>query len=281
MRLMRGNALIERKHTALHRQLQQVLSDTVYDSKNTQVIQPGIDKQDRPTGLPMPNPQSESFSRHAAFTLAELLIALAILGVIATFTIPKVLQTQQDQRYKSIAKETAAMLEGSLQQLQLKGTLTGNTYSADLTPYMNYVTVQTTGQVDSQQNSAVARDCSGGWTCLKLHNGAVLHFWPNKYFGGTDSLRALQFGLDPDGIVAGNSQGRSVMFFLYYDGKVRTYKTMEANTQDDGFDRFRNGTTNHLVAQNAQPFDLQFQNVTGVKVLVQLQPAAEAHSTGA
>jgi Tfp pilus assembly protein FimT len=44
------------------------------------------------------------------FTLAELFIALGILGMIATFTIPKVLQTQQGNQYRSAAKETAAMV---------------------------------------------------------------------------------------------------------------------------------------------------------------------------
>lgn len=42
------------------------------------------------------------------FTLAELLIALAILGVIAAFSIPKVLSAQQNQTYNAIAKEAAA-----------------------------------------------------------------------------------------------------------------------------------------------------------------------------
>lgn len=44
------------------------------------------------------------------FTLAELLIALAILGVIATFTIPKILQAQQNQEKHAIYKETIAAL---------------------------------------------------------------------------------------------------------------------------------------------------------------------------
>lgn len=42
----------------------------------------------------------------SGFTLAELLIALTILGVIATFTIPKILTAQQASTYNAIAKET-------------------------------------------------------------------------------------------------------------------------------------------------------------------------------
>lgn len=39
------------------------------------------------------------------FTLAELLIALGILGVIATFTIPKILSAQQDSKTKPSPKK--------------------------------------------------------------------------------------------------------------------------------------------------------------------------------
>ena len=44
------------------------------------------------------------------FTLAELLIALLILGVIATFTIPKILNNQQSSQKKSVFIESIAML---------------------------------------------------------------------------------------------------------------------------------------------------------------------------
>jgi len=44
------------------------------------------------------------------FTLAELLISLVILGVIAAFAIPKILQSQQNQQEKAIFKETLSTL---------------------------------------------------------------------------------------------------------------------------------------------------------------------------
>jgi prepilin-type N-terminal cleavage/methylation domain-containing protein len=42
------------------------------------------------------------------FTLAELLVSLLILGEIATFTIPKILTSQQEAQKKAIFKETIA-----------------------------------------------------------------------------------------------------------------------------------------------------------------------------
>lgn len=44
------------------------------------------------------------------FTLAELLIALLILGEIATFTIPKILSSSQNGRKKVVLKETISVL---------------------------------------------------------------------------------------------------------------------------------------------------------------------------
>lgn len=60
------------------------------------------------------------------FTLAELLIALAILGEIATFTIPKILSAQQNGQKKTVMRETVATMMAILHQ----GRITGNVQSA-------------------------------------------------------------------------------------------------------------------------------------------------------
>ena len=58
---------------------------------------------------------------NSGFTLAELLIALLILGEISTFTIPKIIYSQQNQKYNAIAKESAAMISAAYQQYQYSG----------------------------------------------------------------------------------------------------------------------------------------------------------------
>ena len=79
--------------------------------------------------------------KQSGFTLAELLIALAILGVIATFTIPKVLESGSTSQWNAMGKEVASMISGAHQQHKLQGLLSTNTLSGDLTQHMNYVAV--------------------------------------------------------------------------------------------------------------------------------------------
>lgn len=165
----------------------------------------------------------------AGFTLAELLIALAILGVIATFTIPKVLNAQQDSRYSAIAKEAAGMVSGAMLKLKMDGNLTANSTFTDLLPYMNYVSVDTVSMIDNYYTGG-SRDCSvtTNFICLRLHNGAIMRSKPAQTLGNLTTTGFLFFSLDPDGQVTDGTPtgpGRAVEMYVYTDGAVRTYGT--------------------------------------------------------
>jgi prepilin-type N-terminal cleavage/methylation domain-containing protein len=75
--------------------------------------------------------------KHPGFTLAELLIALAILGVIATFTIPKVLHSQEDSKRRAIFKETIASIEAITRQGWIEGALTTSQSGSYLLQHLN------------------------------------------------------------------------------------------------------------------------------------------------
>jgi prepilin-type N-terminal cleavage/methylation domain-containing protein len=157
------------------------------------------------------------------FTLAELLIALAILGVIATFTIPKVLQSQADGKYNAIAKEAAGFVYAAYGQATLQG-FNQNLQTRQLTPYLNYVKFDTTSVIDSHYGSGT-RPCDNNQPCILLHNGARVQLTQN-YFNGTANTNAIWFRVDPDGkeTVTGSttSPGKSVNFFIYANGRLTT-----------------------------------------------------------
>jgi prepilin-type N-terminal cleavage/methylation domain-containing protein len=163
------------------------------------------------------------------FTLAELLIALAILGVIATFSIPKILTAQANGRYNATAKEAIAMVAAAYQQAQFAGGVSGTTTAGDLTPYMNYVATDTSTLIDDWQ-TGTTWGCNNTERCLVLHNGARL-VYDDKTFtqrvGSTAKDNALVFQFDPDGVYSGttNGPGKSLAIVLYYDGGIGTQGT--------------------------------------------------------
>jgi prepilin-type N-terminal cleavage/methylation domain-containing protein len=167
------------------------------------------------------------------FTLAELLISLVILGEIATFTIPKVLNSQQNNQANAIAKEAAGTLSTALMQYKFQNTLSSATSCADLTPYLNYVKVDTSTIIDSE-NGGTSLDCAtAGTACFRLHNGAML--WEgttNVDFGGTTTLNAIYFLVDPDGRYSGttNGPGKSLKIYLYTGGRVATWGSINSST---------------------------------------------------
>ena len=172
--------------------------------------------------------------RRSGFTLAELVIALAILGVIATFTIPKVLQSQQSGRDVAIAKEFAAMFSGAFEAYKSENTVTSATTVAHLTPYMNYVRLDTTAyEVDNDPGvgGTVACNVVASIRCLHMHSGAVGLLDSAVPFGSTDTTSAILFLFDPDGGVTGGAgdTGTAVIFVLQYNGRLGTLGKADAS----------------------------------------------------
>jgi prepilin-type N-terminal cleavage/methylation domain-containing protein len=75
------------------------------------------------------------------FTLAELLIALAILGAIATFVIPKVLQSQQESKKKAVFRETLSALYEVMNTGIKTGAINANTGGTYILNHLNGIKV--------------------------------------------------------------------------------------------------------------------------------------------
>ena len=167
----------------------------------------------------------KSFAHRSGFTLAELLIALSILGVIAAFTIPKVLQSQQDERKRAITKEVMATLSQALQAARLDGTLTNTMTASSLTPYMNYTAVLAAGTTfDERPNYLGPTFTCAASSCIRLHNGAVLTPMNGSTFISNATTCAtngyVDYTLDADGTYTGTAD--SIRLRLTYEGRAGT-----------------------------------------------------------
>ena len=163
------------------------------------------------------------------FTLAELLIALAILGVIAAFTIPKVLQANQSAKYNAAAKEVISTVAQAYQQYQFtaRPAASAQMSLANLTPYMNYVSIETTGTIDHFYSQAASENCTASSPCMNLHNGGKLLMF-GCHFGSGASTNVVFLHFDPDGVCGslgnGNrqiSQAGTLLRRLYHLAKPR------------------------------------------------------------
>lgn len=108
-----------------------------------------------------------------AFSLAELLIALAILGVIATFTIPKILHSQQSSKKRAILQETLSTLAALTAEAWQTGELRKGSNGLYILRKMNVVKLCDTS-ADAEACWPVSHPMLGG-AMEQNEPGAVLH----------------------------------------------------------------------------------------------------------
>lgn len=142
------------------------------------------------------------------FTLAELLVALLILGEIAAFTIPKVLNAQQNGRKIAIAKEVMGTAGAIYTKLKMEGTLTTTTGAA-FARNMNYISEDRTSVIDDAPSTGWGSlDCATWWAkCYKLHSGAIVGADDVGPMGSTSVNESLWLLVDVDASYQGDNSG--------------------------------------------------------------------------
>ncbi len=156
------------------------------------------------------------------FTLAELLVVVLILGVIITFTVPKVLQSQQDKRLEAVRKETYATLAQIIYQGVMKDEITDSNYHTYIRDHFNAVKICDThvlneGCITEEMKDQIRAQLGGSaWEDKRgvvLHNGAVVWFllmYPNT----------VGFMLDMNGPEGGSVAGTDFFMMRANIGKV-------------------------------------------------------------
>lgn len=152
---------------------------------------------------------TKRLQRNSGFTLAELLIALAILGVIATFTIPKVLTSQNDSKRTAVMKEAVATLNNVLQQGLLEGGVTDSNLGTYYLNHLNAIKICDTNAKTQGCWSNVATTFAGQEATpgVVLANGAFICGFDDASSGtGADTI-----AIDWNGADGPNTEGNDIM----------------------------------------------------------------------
>lgn len=209
-----------------------------------------------------------SKSSKVGFTLAEVLITLGIIGVVAAMTIPTLMQKYYEKQTVAKLKETYSILSQALKSASQEEGLpeewdcdTSDLESArkGATILKKYIKVATDcGSFDTKGKCIAPETYSflDGHPAynfytetseykMKLMNGTSFWF---RFIGKTESARAndgmiMSFKIDTNGAAKPNTIGRDLFFLRYYEGKglilegspeTESYKTTCLNTKQSG-----------------------------------------------
>lgn len=208
--------------------------------------------------------------KQAGFTLAELLIAMVILGIIASFFIPQVLNAVGTQQHVAKTKDTVALIEGSVRSCTLDNTCTwvagtaGPTVGNNLYEYFVDATTMTavakwvplTNGADGRGAGAVpatvlpaTHPCVVGMTnpqgYIRLKSGQTINGLVGAGSGTTSfsaGTRAWWLCMDSNGAAGPNTQG--------VDVRIGSFTLPAANTAPNAAS-FQWGAADATIATNA------------------------------
>ena len=185
------------------------------------------------------------------FTLTEVLIALAIVSVIASMTIPSLLKNIENRELRIAFKKTYTELSQATQRMVFDndGTTIGNcSTNADCVKnkYVSYLKVIKhcdTGKSNGNcwhANDGSTRNLSGTtyseWgnhPAFILNNGSIIRLWllsncNIKTYSGKGSCG--EFTVDVNGLKKPNTIGRDIFFIHLHSNDISPWGTSEDDT---------------------------------------------------
>jgi prepilin-type N-terminal cleavage/methylation domain-containing protein len=199
------------------------------------------------------------------FTLSELLVSLAVLGLIAAFAVPKVLTSVGNSTLLANAKEAIATISGSYEALKadfngMLPTTMGLSMTTGLPSKMSFNQLgnYTPGLIGTPDVFVQAAAPVAGTHAVRFANNATIAFNPTDTFFTTTPVTGVlpnaqgrvAFEVDPDGV--GPNKGFSVI--LGYDGRVFVPGLVPLTQPFNGYSAAGDpGAERPLITPNAAP----------------------------
>jgi prepilin-type N-terminal cleavage/methylation domain-containing protein len=180
----------------------------------------------------------KSFKMAKGFTLAEVLITLTIIGIIASLTIPSLINNVQDNQLKTLWKKNYAEISDAMQILSMNqgGSLKGILYEANVIntfkPYFNTIKtcVLTSGCWHSAGNwkelDGDVKSYSGTLGMI-LNSGALLNFGDittncdlTSYGNPAHKTTCGYVFIDVNGFQSPNTIGRDIFMVHIHENSV-------------------------------------------------------------
>lgn len=144
--------------------------------------------------------------KQKAFTLAETLITLSIIGVVAAMTVPTLMSNSTKQQYVTGLKKAYNLLQ---QAAALQHATEPDTYQLKISEYLKIEPVK----FENQEKV---------WVWTKTENigqtaDGMLFF---DYDAREISNGTSTFGVDINGTKGPNKYGRDIFYFAYTNGKL-------------------------------------------------------------
>jgi prepilin-type N-terminal cleavage/methylation domain-containing protein len=149
-------------------------------------------------------------SKKYAFTLAEVLISLVIIGVIAAITVPVLLQKYQEQALKSALKKNYSVLKSALDKYQVDN---GERLLSSDSPNWGKL------KKILMKYLNVTKDCNSGQTdtsCVSNYN-KVYKTYNNKNYIDLRYFDDGQFIINDGGLIMIENQGNSMTLYISID----------------------------------------------------------------
>lgn len=202
----------------------------------------------------------------SGFTLAEVLITLGIIGIVAEITIPVLMQNVQDAQFYSAARKNFSVISQATEKMVYdNGGYIWDNSSADSTvlsqnmtdaysQYFSFIKKDFIENILNQNwygyksTTSVVSNSSGGTVyALLLKDGSVLRFFS---FQGCQAIVANGFKarcgaihFDVNGNKKPNMYGRDVHIFWVVTDSLGHYKVIPSGPDTDGYTCSAGSTT--------------------------------------